>query len=902
MLTGKKIGAFFFGILVMSLAFTFFPLKTEALTINLNDGKEVITVNSFNSPTTQIDLKNNGILSVNNIKAIYNEDTSKGTSDIGAGGYYYVTDGKTYTIFSKGSPDIEGGAIRDNSKDALVGVIGIDGQYRSLKSPIPNTNVANQQAAVNTIAQATGDTSTDPYTTVMSKNNSDAAIKAQTDERLDVRRQIDAAKDAREQAINNDEDTTEVDAKIKALEEKWAVLAAKTNAAARSRIDPPQGDAEAIYCIGSDGKVGIRGVTLPTINFSGCFAMIGNIILKGAAWILWASAIIFDKTLDYTLGSGFKDIVEKSTFITVGWGMFRDISNLFFIFILLFISIGTILNNSKLGSKSLIPSILMAAVLINFSLFFTKVIIDASNIVTLQFYAQMNGDDISKAPTSGDATGIAAQFIRGLNLTTLYTIGSGQSASSGNGSAATQASDGKVSWLNSNSWNIMLVTFGGTILILITAFMFFAATILFFYRAIIFVFLMTTAPIAFMSKAIPSGHLNSLSGKWWSKLWSQALFAPAYMALTYLVILLMKSGPKGGNFAALFAGNTSVGVSTAISFIMIIGFMVMSLTAATSFGGYASSGVMSMGRKIAGWGKDTARGVARGATIGAAGVAARGVIGGTAYAAANSNTMRSIAARLPGGGIIKTGLDKVGAAKFGTKKGFEQAVNDRQKRREQVAEFASGSNTYRSQRWFEDGTKYSAKRAKYETNQKAAGTARKNASLGIKVDDKGNFLSASTPFTTAISRADARGFREAQQKYISELKKKGKSTVDKVTRKKAYLENIDDIIGSAEAKAELHDPSKPGVDHKEQSIDTTRLLALKKKINEGTFIAGGKLSAIQADIAASEAAIKVVGASAGEIAKESTKLNNLYKRKESLEEKVLTHLDSVDKLQQEPTT
>lgn len=764
MLTGKKIGALFFGILVMSLAITFFPLKTEALTSA-----------DFKNPKNDIGPISETAVSVERLKEIYAKNTAQNTFDFGSDGYYAITDGKgTFAIFEKGVPDSKTSTVRDSSKDTLVGTVATDGKYRELKKPILKSNAPAQMDAVNSASKQGGNDS-DVWTAVMSKDNSTAAVDIQIDQAGEDRRKLQAAKDLRAQYIATKEDTTKIDEEIKVLTAKAEASSAlakaknKTNQEAYNKNNTPaQGDAEAIYCM-SDGGVGWGGVKLPIINFSGCFAMVGNIVLKGAAWILWASAIIFDKTLDYTLGSGFKDIVEKSTFITVGWGMFRDISNLFFIFILLFISIGTILNNSKLGSKSLIPSILMAAVLINFSLFFTKVIIDASNIVTLQFYAQMNGDDISKAPTSGDATGIAAQFIRGLNLTTLYTIGSGQSASSGNDSAASQAS--KVSWLNSNAWNIILVSFGGTILILITAFMFFAATILFFYRAIIFVFLMTTAPIAFMSKAIPSGHLNSLSGKWWSKLWSQALFAPAYMALTYLVILLMKSGPKGGNFAALFAGNTSVGVSTAISFIMIIGFMVMSLTAATSFGGYASSGVMSMGRKIAGWGKDTARGAA----VGSARWVGRETVGNVAYRAANSNWMRTAASsglgKALGGGMALRAADKVSKAKFGGKTGYPDVIKQKKERDEATVKIIENQKTV--QGLFEGGKAYKAR---------AEETARKNKEkankyLNIRKNkDTGNLETYSW---LGLSKAQRFATNELQQARIKKQKSKSKKDLAK---------------------------------------------------------------------------------------------------------------------------
>lgn len=884
MLTGKKFGALFFSTLVLFVVSSF-PAKTEA----------------------QVGLENvqiQGVSFAEQVRQAYSKNTNLNTFDIAAasGNKYAITDGKgNFIVFEKGSSDNNTSATRDASKDTMIGTIFTGGEFKELAKPIPNSNAQAQKEATNSAAAAAGKNE-DLWTSVMSGNNSRDAVLIQANETAKLREELRLAQEALDQQIARGEDTTEasnqVDALTKRFEEQNKQLQKNglSNQKGFAKENLSQAKPEAIFCISPGQLSWGDGLTLPSIDIPGCAAMVGNLVLKGAAWILWTTALVFDYTLIFTLGDGFAKIVGNTTMISLGWSIFRDIANLCFIFLLLFISIGIILNNNSLGSKSMIPAIITAALLINFSLFFTKVIIDASNIVTLQFYAQMRGDP-KQGATSDDATGIAAQFIKGLNLTTLYQAGSSKSAdtTSGGVAASLTASAGGAA---GNAWNIILVSFGGTILILITSFVFLSASILFINRAVIFILLLVTSPIAFISGAFPGSGIKGMSNKWWSKLWSQALFAPAYMALTYIVLLFIRTKTEKGNFAALFInGNADGGISTLLSFIMLIAFMVLSLTAAASFGGYGSSGIMGFGKKAAGWG----RAAFLGATVGAAGVATRGVVGGAASRVANSNLMRSAVARMPGGGLLKAGTDRLAGAKFGTGKSFDQATSDKQKRREELSEFAGGSREFRSRGVFENAATYSTKRDEYQKEQKAAGEDRRNAALGVKTDENGNFVEVSKAFLpvgTTFS-ADSRALKLAQQKRIDELKKKGKTAKDKGTRKKGYLENVDTIIGDTVAATALHDPSQPGTNHHEQNISTSKLIALKQQIANGSLTYGGSLGALDTQIRTQEGIINNRASSPGQITTATTKLGHLLRKRDALEEKVITHLDAVDKLQQE---
>ena len=66
--------------------------------------------------------------------------------------------------------------------------------------------------------------------------------------------------------------------------------------------------------------------------------------------------------------------------------MLSDLANICFIFLLVYAGIRLILGVGKFNAKSMIVNVILMAVLINFSLFFTKIIIDAGNITARIFY------------------------------------------------------------------------------------------------------------------------------------------------------------------------------------------------------------------------------------------------------------------------------------------------------------------------------------------------------------------------------------------------------------------------------------------------------------------------------------------------------------------------------------
>ncbi|MEK7122081.1 MAG: type IV secretion system protein [Patescibacteria group bacterium] len=350
----------------------------------------------------------------------------------------------------------------------------------------------------------------------------------------------------------------------------------------------------------------------PFPTLEGTVAAIGNLILWLVSWILWLTAHLFEYTLKLTLeNSSF----AKISAVNLGWAIVRDVVNLFFIFILLYIAIGAILRLAGHDAKKLLVNLILAALLINFSLVITKVVIDASNILALEFYAKINGDTEDTRGNIVKGPGVTRTLMNGLHLASVYD------------SEILKTSSKTPNREQAAYYNIILGTLGGSALILVTAFVFLAATFLFIARTIVLWFLMILSPLAFGAMILPQTKKHA--DRWWQELTCQCLLAPAFMFMIYLVVMIISKNDfsdaiskigldvSDNNFAAAFASGLENALGVVLNFVLLIGLMVGSLiiskNLACAGGGYALTAAGWTRGKIQGYAK---RGAGRAAEWG----------------------------------------------------------------------------------------------------------------------------------------------------------------------------------------------------------------------------------------------------------------------------------------------
>lgn len=320
-------------------------------------------------------------------------------------------------------------------------------------------------------------------------------------------------------------------------------------------------------------------------------ASLGNMVLWLVSWVLWLAAHLFEYTLKLTLKNS---VFAKISAVNIGWSIVRDVVNLFFIFILLYIAIGAILRLAGHDAKKLLINLILAALLINFSLVITKVIIDASNILALEFYAKIGGE----------GRGVTETLMNGLQLTSIYDSKILETSSKiSNPEEAALA-------------NIILGTLGGSVLILVTAFVFLAATFLFIARTIVLLFLMILSPLAFGAMILP--NTKQYADRWWKELTCQCLLAPAFMFMIYLVVMIISRGDFNsafsglelkatGNFAAAFTSGVEGALGVILNFVLLIGLMVGSLIVSKNLA--CAGGAQAMA--AANWTKGKVQGYAK---------------------------------------------------------------------------------------------------------------------------------------------------------------------------------------------------------------------------------------------------------------------------------------------------
>ncbi len=307
-------------------------------------------------------------------------------------------------------------------------------------------------------------------------------------------------------------------------------------------------------------------------------ADISYMILTIASWFVGLTGTLLNVAMYFTTHVGI--FVNNTPVIYTVWRIIRDISSLILIFFILIAAIKMILNVSDPDFGNLIKNIIIMGVLINFSFFFTRVLIDASNIVSLQFFnaiaptnsasmqclPAVNGSAPDNDPCTNPAAaakqlltsgGLSDIFMSALKVTTWYDT-SKQLNSDANG-----ATD-KV---GSPVVKILLITVAGVVVMILAGLSFLAVAIVCIVRLGVLLLLLAFSPIWIAAYAIP--NLKEFSDMWTKQFKAQLIFLPVYLCVMYVALRILtesnltkitQSSPSGdlSDFINLFVGFTII--------------------------------------------------------------------------------------------------------------------------------------------------------------------------------------------------------------------------------------------------------------------------------------------------------------------------------------------------------
>lgn len=556
-------------------------------------------------------------------------------------------------------------------------------------------------------------------------------------------------------------------------------------------------------------------------TFFGCASAVGSSFILGlAAKLLYYAGTFFDYMLDISLNMA--KLMERYPIVTIGWGVLRDVTNIIYIFLLLFVAINMILGNATYGNKSLIAQIIVTALLVNFSLFATKVVIDATNIAALQFYNLMMPKE---AGAKNDS--ITGHFMQVLSLQKIYAVGNNDTTlSTDEGqSTATQVRRELVaqSGLNYEDTNtfwfkVAAVCILGTFFVLAVSVVFFAGAFLFVSRTVVLFFVMLFSSLAFASRALPStkGQFN----KWLKMLIDNAIFAPIFLALLYLLVRIFSSNTTQPiNFARIILAGDGLG--GLFSFFMIMAFLVGILLIAKTLGvkggdfAHAQMEKRFGTKALLGYGKNIAQGTAT------------RTLGRAATAVAESSTMRNIARYVPG---IAKPLSKVGAA---------TGYNAVKESRKESDKFISGVS---SQGQFETDDAYKVR----------SENARKRGLSNLGLDAKGNVKTGviATPINVARKLLSGKGYSDAQRAAAKKAKSDATNKERTAAKNLNIAREISDVTGLPLVKQE---PGKEPEDD-DKTIQKVYKLIAAEDFDMGT---GHGLLLNKGEVAKGEAAIEI---------------------------------------------
>ncbi len=289
--------------------------------------------------------------------------------------------------------------------------------------------------------------------------------------------------------------------------------------------------------------------------------------------------------------------VLTSSTVETGWRVSRDLANLGFVLAIIVISFATILRIQTYEVKKLLSRLIIAALLVNFSLVIAGIFIDFSGMLTNFF--------IDRA-TSGNPSELATQLTGKMGVHKLLEARSdAQSTLEG-------IKDSLKAGINfiASLFFIILFTLTGAIALLGLAFMFFI-------RYIALTILLILAPLAWVFWILPD--FAHLSNKWWQQFFRWVWFAPAASFFIYLAFVLAKEGPNlnVGDPQNALGNNLTVNNPGEVigQMIAIIGILIGGLITANSMGIIGADVTLKAAGK--------ARGMVLGAPVAGAGALGR---------------------------------------------------------------------------------------------------------------------------------------------------------------------------------------------------------------------------------------------------------------------------------------
>ncbi len=217
----------------------------------------------------------------------------------------------------------------------------------------------------------------------------------------------------------------------------------------------------------------------------------------------------------------FKDAVDKV------WLISRNLANLIIIGMFIFSAVATILRLKDYELEKWIIKIIIVALLINFSMFFAKIAIDVSHAMAYQIYKNSIQSIATVSSTSQnqnqkEKVNVGSVIIRQMGIEKL----------SNDKEFAKKLSSAEYSgaWVAYPILGLVLVFLAGTLIY---------GTVVMFTRVLGIILVIGLSAVGFVSLLLPN-DLNKNFEKWWKNLLNYSLFAPLFMFMLYITLVIVQ--------------------------------------------------------------------------------------------------------------------------------------------------------------------------------------------------------------------------------------------------------------------------------------------------------------------------------------------------------------------------
>lgn len=287
-------------------------------------------------------------------------------------------------------------------------------------------------------------------------------------------------------------------------------------------------------------------------------------ILKFVGWLFSISQTLFGWIVD---AEELKSIIDNRA-IYEAWKIIRDLLNISFILVLLFSAFSTIFQVEKYSYKKILLTLVIMALLVNFSYPISRFFIDTANVLMYTVIKDMLG---------GSAGNTFANISGYSQTNNLFNPPAGATVTA----------------------LIAAIVFG-----FIFVFTFLAVAVLLLIRAIALAILVIFSPLAFVASILP--NTSKFSDQWWGKFFSYAFFGPIMMLMLFITYKFMETFHREDKFNQIYAiaqkESIDSGSIATIAFLSIpIILLWLGMGIAQQMGIAGAGAVMGQAKKAMGW-------------------------------------------------------------------------------------------------------------------------------------------------------------------------------------------------------------------------------------------------------------------------------------------------------------